>query len=31
LERYRKLEAEAFAEMLADEQKALQEIAEGKG
>jgi bacterioferritin (cytochrome b1) len=30
LERYRKLEAEAFAEMLADERKALQEIAEGK-
>lgn len=31
LSRYRRLEAEAFAEMLADEQKALQEIAEGKG
>lgn len=30
LERYRKLEAEAFAEMLADEQKALKEIAEDK-
>jgi rubrerythrin len=29
LSRYRALEAEAFAEMLADEQKALREIAEG--
>ena len=31
LDRYRKLEAEAFTEMLADEQKALQEIAASKG
>jgi bacterioferritin (cytochrome b1) len=30
LDRYRRLEAEAFAEMLADEQKALQEITAGK-
>jgi tRNA isopentenyl-2-thiomethyl-A-37 hydroxylase MiaE len=30
LARYRTLEAQVFAEMLADEQKALQEIAEGK-
>jgi bacterioferritin (cytochrome b1) len=30
LSRYRALEAEAFAEMLADEQKALQEIAKGE-
>ena len=28
IERYRALEAEAFAEMLADEQKALREISE---
>jgi bacterioferritin (cytochrome b1) len=31
LDRYRKLEAEAFSEMLADEQKALQEMAASKG
>ena len=31
LSRYRALEAEAFAEMLADEQKALQELATGEG
>jgi bacterioferritin (cytochrome b1) len=30
LERYRKLEAEAFAEMFADEQRALQELTVGK-